>query len=182
MVLPISVDAIVNIAEIVGGIAVIGSLLFVARQMHENNKSAREANYIQVMQHNKDMGRLIGSDPKLANLYRRGCENFEVLSADERWQFASLMMAMFCDFNQQHTLYNQNRLDPQFWNAIEYNMRFYLGRSGVRSWWLSQPFKFDSGFTDYVNFYLESTNHGTKTEYSPEPNSARHTPEPDPKN
>ena len=62
MVLPISIDALVSVAEIVGGVAVIASLLFVARQMRENNESSREANYIQVMQHNKDMGRLIGSD------------------------------------------------------------------------------------------------------------------------
>ena len=153
----LSIDAIVNAAEIIGGVAVIASLLFVARQMRENNKSARESNYIQVMQHNKDMGRLIGSDPKLANLYRRGCENFMELSADERWQFGSLMMAMFCDFNQQHTLYNQRRLDQEFWNAIQRNMQFYLNRPGVRAWWKSQPFEFDSSFTKFVNQYLDST-------------------------
>ncbi|MFT4888627.1 MAG: hypothetical protein ACJAY7_001109 [Pseudohongiellaceae bacterium] len=156
MVIPFSIDAIVNTAEIVGGIAVIASLLFVARQMRENNKSARESNYIQVMQHNKDMGRLIGSDVKMANLYRRGCDDFMGLPPDERWQFGSLMMAMFCDFNQQHTLYNQDRLDQQFWNAIEHNMQFYLDRKGVGEWWRSQPFEFDLSFVEYVDAYIDS--------------------------
>ena len=164
MALPISIDAIVNTAEIVGGVAVIASLLFVARQMRENNKSAREANYIQVMQHNKDMGRLIGSDVGMANLYRRGCDDFIGLSPDERWQFGSLMMAMFCDFNQQHTLYNKGRLDQQFWNAIEHNMNFYLDRRGVRDWWRSQPFKFDLSFIEYVNVYLETQSYHEKDE------------------
>lgn len=164
MALPISIDAIVNTAEIVGGVAVIASLLFVARQMRENNKSAREANYIQVMQHNKDMGRQIGSDVKMANLYRRGCDDFISLNPDERWQFGSLMMAMFCDFNQQHTLYNQKRLDQQFWNAIEHNMRFYLDRRGVRDWWRSQPFQFDLSFVEYVDAYLDAHNYHAKDE------------------
>ncbi len=172
MALPISIDLIVNTAEIVGGVAVIASLLFVARQMHENNKSARESNYIQVMQHNKDMGRLIGSDVKMANLYRRGCDGFVELNADERWQFGSLMMAMFCDFNQQHTLYNQQRLDQQFWNAIEHNMNFYLDRRGVRDWWRSQPFQFDLSFVEYVDAYLEAHNYHEKDQAALEPELA----------
>ena len=162
MTLPISIDAIVNTAEIVGGVAVIASLLFVARQMRENNESSREANYIQVMQHNKDMGRLIGSDVEMANLYRRGCEDFIALNPDERWQFGSLMMAMFCDFNQQHTLYNQQRLDQQFWDAIEYNMKYYLDRRGVRDWWRYQPFQFDLNFVKYVDAYLDALNYHEK--------------------
>jgi hypothetical protein len=169
MALPISIDAIVNTAEIVGGLAVIASLLFVARQMRENNKSAREANYIQVMQHNKDMGRLIGSDVKMANLYRRGCEDFVGLNPDERWQFGSLMMAMFCDFNQQHTLYNQRRLDQEFWNAIEHNMHFYIDRRGVRDWWRSQPFQFDLSFVEYVDAYLSSNHYLEKDKKESEP-------------
>ena len=164
MIFPLTVEEIVNTAEIIGGIAVIASLLFVARQMRENNKSAREANYIQVMQHNKDMGRLIGSDVNMANLYRRGCDDFLNMKPDERWQFGSLMMAMFCDFNQQHTLYNQRRLDPQFWSAIEHNMRFYLDRKGVRDWWNSQPFRFDQDFVEYVNEYLDFAQHDAKIE------------------
>ena len=153
-----TIEQIVNAAEIISGIAVIASLIFVARQIRENNKSARESNYIQVMQHNKDMGRLIGSDRKMASLYRRGCDDFMALDQDERWQFGSLMMAMFCDFNQQHTLYNQDRLEQQFWNAIEKNMQFYLHRRGVRDWWRSQPFQFDQSFIDYVNAYLDDNN------------------------
>ena len=164
MDLPIDINAIANAAEIVGGVAVIASLLFVARQMRENNKSAREANYIQVMQHNKDMGRLIGSDVGMANLYRRGCDDFMGLNPDERWQFGSLMMAMFCDFNQQHTLYNQRRLDQQFWNAIEHNMKFYLARKGVRDWWRSQPFQFDLSFVEYVDALMETLNYQDKDE------------------
>ena len=162
MVLPISIDALVSVAEIVGGVAVIASLIFVARQMRESNESSREANYNQVMQHNKDMGRLIGSDVEMASLYRRGCANFIVLSSDERLQFGSLMMAMFCDFNQQHTLYNQRRLDQQFWNAIEYNMKYYLDRRGVRDWWRYQPFQFDLNFVKYVDAYLDALNYHEK--------------------
>jgi len=145
------IEGLVNAAEIIGGIAVIGSLIFVARQMRESNLNTREANYRQVMQHNIQMGRLVGSDPTVANLYRRGCEDMEQLNADERWQFGSLMMAMFCDFNQHYTMHKQKRLDPEFWNSIEQNMKFYINRPGVLMWWQTQPFSLDASFTNYID-------------------------------
>lgn len=145
------IEGLVNAAEIIGGIAVIGSLIFVARQMRESNLNTREANYRQVMQHNIQMGRLIGSSSTVANLYRRGCEDIQQLNDDERWQFGSLMMAMFCDFNQHYTMHKQGRLDPEFWKSIEHNMDFYINRPGVLMWWQSQPFALDASFTNYIN-------------------------------
>lgn len=156
----IGIDGLVNAAEIIGGIAVIGSLIFVARQMRESNLNTRETNYRQVMQHNIEMGRLVGSNPTIANLYRRGCEDMRQLNSDERWQFGSLMMAMFCDFNQHYTIYKQNRLDQKFWNSIEHNIGFYLGRPGVVDWWKSQPFAFDAGFTQYIDALACSRQNG----------------------
>lgn len=151
----LGIEDLVNTAEIIGGIAVIGSLIFVAKQMRESNLNTREANYRQVMQHNISMGRMIGSDPVIAGLYRRGCADFDSLNDDERWQFGSLMMAMFCDFNQHYTMHKQNRLDPEFWEAIEYNMNFYINRPGVLAWWQSQPFHLDESFTNYINSQIE---------------------------
>jgi len=147
----IGIDGLVNAAEIIGGIAVIASLIFVARQMRETNLNTREANYRQVMEHNIQMGRLIGSDPTIANLYRRGCGDMNQLNSDERWQFGSLMMAMFCDFNQHYTMHKQNRLDLEFWRSIEHNIGFYLDRPGVQNWWESQPFALDASFTKYID-------------------------------
>jgi hypothetical protein len=150
------IEGLVNAAEIIGGIAVIGSLIFVARQMRESNLNTREANYRQVMEHNIQMGRLIGSDSTIANLYRRGCGDMQQLNADERWQFGSLMMAMFCDFNQHYTMHKQNRLDPEFWKSIEHNIRFYISRPGVLLWWESQPFALDASFTKYIDDLIGS--------------------------
>ena len=152
----IGIDGLVNAAEIIGGIAVIGSLIFVARQMRESNLNIREANYRQVMQHNIEMGRLIGSNPTIASLYRRGCGDMRQLSSDERWQFGSLMMAMFCDFNQHYTMHKQNRLDPEFWKSIEQNIGFYLTRPGVLDWWKSQPFALDASFTQYIDGLVDT--------------------------
>ena len=152
----VGIEGLVNAAEIIGGIAVIGSLIFVARQMRESNLNTREANYRQVMEHNIQMGRLIGSDSTIANLYRRGCGDMQQLNADERWQFGSLMMAMFCDFNQHYTMYKQNRLDPEFWESIEHNIDFYISRPGVLLWWETQPFSLDASFTKYIDGLIGS--------------------------
>lgn len=152
----IGIEGLVNAAEILGGIAVIASLIFVAFQMKESNLNTRESNYRQVMQHNIEMGRLVGSDIAVANLYRRGCVDYRKLNDDERWQFGSLMMAMFCDFNQQYNMFDQKRLDPEIWKSIEHNMKFYIARPGVLMWWQSQPFVFDSSFTKYINAYISS--------------------------
>lgn len=165
------IEGLVNAAEIIGGIAVIASLIFVARQMQESNLNTREANYRQVMQHNIQMGRLIGSDSTIANLYRRGCGDMEQLNADEKWQFGSLMMAMFCDFNQHYTMHIQKRLDPEFWKAIEQNMKFYIDRPGVLTWWQTQPFALDASFTKYIDDHIASQQSENNSENNSQNNS-----------
>lgn len=161
----IGIDGLVNAAEIIGGIAVIGSLIFVARQMRESNLNTREANYRQVMEHNIQMGRLIGSDATIASLYRRGCGDMNQLNSDERWQFGSLMMAMFCDFNQHYTMHKQGRLDPEFWKSIEHNIEFYINRPGVQDWWESQPFALDASFTKYIEGLIASRKGNESSEF-----------------
>lgn len=103
------------------------------------------------MQHNTEIGRLVGSDGIIANLYRRGCEDTQQLNTDERWQFVSLMVAIFCEFNQHCTMHKQGRLDSGFWNSIEHNIKFYISRPGVLAWWQTQPFALDASFTEYVD-------------------------------
>lgn len=147
-------ETVVNIAEFIGGIGVICSLIFVAYQMRENNMNTRDDNYHQVMSHNIATGRMIGADKHLASLYRRGCDDMLQLDIDERWQFGSLMTAIFCDFNEQYTLFNRGRLDAEFWRTIEYNMHFYLSRPGVQHWWRTHPFILDESFTTYLKEHL----------------------------
>jgi len=158
------IEGLVNAAEIIGGIAVIASLIFVARQMQESNRNTREANYRQVMRHNIEMGRLVGSDAGIANLYRRGCESMQHLNEDERWQFGSLMMAMFCDFNQHYTMHKQKRLNLEFWQPIENNIKFYIGRPGVLTWWQAQPFVLDVSFTNYINDHIAKQKNDSASE------------------
>ena len=83
-------------------------------------------------------------------------EDSQELNDDERWQFGSLMMAMFCDFNQHYNMHKQKRLDPEFWRSIDHNMKFYIDRPGVLTWWQTQPFMLDAGFTNYINEHIAS--------------------------
>ena len=83
-------EAIGAIAEVLGAMAVVGTLLFVAFEMRQNHRSQEEANRIaraaatdQIFEQFTGWRRLLASDPGIAKVWLEGRKDLRKLEAED---------------------------------------------------------------------------------------------------
>ena len=121
-----------HIAEVVGGVAVILSLLFVGFQVRANTNEVRAANRQQLVGRAHAAVRGFAADPQLANIIARAGAG-DSLSAAERVQYGYVLRAVLYDVQEAFVLHGEGRLDDEFW----------LTRSALVNAYLSNPVALD---------------------------------------
>jgi hypothetical protein len=102
-------EAISAIGQIVGALAVVISLIYVAREIRSNARAARLAS----MDNANRWLREVTEHPHLGELYYRGMHDFESLQNGDLIRFSLLMLQLF--IIHQETYYQQleGHLDPR---------------------------------------------------------------------
>jgi hypothetical protein len=140
-------EAISAIGQMVGALAVVISLIYLATEIRSNARSARHLSMESV---NRWAGQLI-AHPHLAELWIRGLNDFESLESGDRLRFGYLLYQLFYIFGE---LYNQKldgHLDSRMWVPTEAVMRDINGYPGVQAWWPPRSHLFSKEFANYIN-------------------------------
>ena len=100
-------DAIGAIAEFVGSVAVVVTLIYLTSQLRQNTKALRSTGYASVHDQENDLLAEMARDPVLARLDQKAAEGIEHLNEAERLQWSWLgrrIVFMFHYFHYQHQL------------------------------------------------------------------------------
>ena len=145
-------EAIGSIAELISGIAVLITLIYLAIQIRQSTATAREAILRSQTDRNMDNSKFMAGTPGMMDIFIRAMDDPEAITKEERWQFGSYMFAMFLDFQEAHHFYTTGRQDDYWWPTIRDNIKVYLRRPGGQYWWHSQGRKMlDPKFIDFVD-------------------------------
>ncbi len=138
-------EAIGAIGEVIGALAVVASLIYVAIQIRQNTRQVEEQLRTQrfdVMGHLGDSWRgfriNITSNPEVASIWRRGNENLKQLNQDERALFDLLLVEFFWSFTQNWIMGVEHGLGEYLFEGIEDNILIYIS-PGMREWWATSP-------------------------------------------
>jgi hypothetical protein len=145
--MPLNWEAISAIGQIVGAIAVVVSLIYLAREIRTNARSARVASLHDI---NLWFGELV-AHPHVRELYYRGIHDFESLKGPDIVGFANLMNQGFYIFQELYYQQLDGHLDRRIWGPSEAAMRDLNAYPGVQAWWRLRSRWFDKGFADYIN-------------------------------
>ena len=124
-----------SIAEIVGAIAVVGTLIYVGLEVRGNSVSLRASASQAVSQSMTDITAMLASDPAMAQLWRKGVADFDSLTEKEEPQFSALMM---CFARRLENAYFQNKLGilpAEQWDAYAAVCDRILQSGGGHAWW-----------------------------------------------
>jgi hypothetical protein len=140
-------EAISAIGQIVGAIAVVFSLIYLAREIRSNARSARVASLHDI---NRWFGELV-EHPHLGELYYRGIHDFASLESADLVRFGALMVQLF--YIHQELYYQQldGHLDPRLSDGLDAVMRDINAYPGVQAWWRSRSDWFGEEFVKQVN-------------------------------
>ena len=145
-----TLDQLGNIGELVGGAAVVVSLIYLAIQIRQNTRAVRAASFHAVTDSFNLLNTTIAHDESLARIFRLGSEDLGKLNDDERVRFNFLFLGALRVFE---TLYYQNKGgtgDPALWIAETSTMIALLTTPGGREWWESNPLSLTPAFRMFV--------------------------------
>jgi hypothetical protein len=112
-------EAIGAIRQIVGALAVVISLIYLAREIRSNARSARLASVGSI---NQWLGQL-ATHPHLAELWNRGVQDWESLEGTDRQRFQACVLQLFHIFEEMYYQRLERHLDPRLWRETETSMR-----------------------------------------------------------
>jgi len=145
-------EAISAIGQIVGAIAVVISLIYLATEIRSNARSARQLSLDSI---NRWAGQLV-EHPDLAELYYRGIRDFRSLKSSDLVQFSALMGQLFFIFQELYYQQSDRHLDPRMRRGLETAMRDINAYPGVQTWWRFRSQSFGDEFANYVNHLLQT--------------------------
>ncbi len=149
--MPVNWDAISAIGQLVGAIAVVISLIYLANQVRSNARETRLAAMRSTLDFLNRFAQQIAEHADLAELRNRGFDDFESLERTDRARFGSYMHAIFRTVEDAYYQHLQGHLDPRSWRGIEVIVREINAHPGVQAWWRSHSQWFDEEFAKFIN-------------------------------
>ena len=145
-------EAISAIGQIVGAIAVVISLIYLAREIRSNARETRRAAMRSALDALIRFSQQITAHADLAELRHRGLADFESLEGTDRSRFDSYMHVLFRTVEDVYYQHLQGNLDPRVWRGLEVVLSETNALPGVQAWWRSRSHWFvGEEFAKFIN-------------------------------
>ena len=148
-------DAVGALAEVIGAITVVITLVYVAAEIRQNTKSNRNVALQTISTQNADWLSLITQDEGVARLFRVGQQDPQELSDDERVRYGMLMTQFFRVFDTQFYQYKTKVLPEEFWQSSVRSMQAILRRKGARMWWTKYGAQMTLPFQQFLDDLIQ---------------------------
>jgi hypothetical protein len=144
-------EAISAIGQLVGALAVVISLIYLAREVRSNAHATRLATRRSMLDAFNRVTQQIAEHADLAELRNRGFHDFESLDDTDRARFSSYMHGIFRTAEDAYYQHLQRHLDTRVWRGVEVSMRELNAVPGVQAWWRSRSHWFDEECAKFIN-------------------------------
>ncbi len=128
-------DAVGAIAETLGALGVIASLIYLATQLRSNAVASAVEAKLATTRFLTDFNRDLINDPELYDLWDRGGGDLDSLERSEFVRFSNLNLNAFWFFSAGHFQKRVGKLENNDFYEMESIMKFWISRPGVGSWW-----------------------------------------------
>ena len=144
-------DAISAISQLVGSIAVVLSVLYLAVQVHQSTRVARLATQDAAATALRDVTKPFMENADLERIWRVGLEDLSALSPEERARFFHAAYQFLKAFETIHSHYVYRLMDRQLWKGWEGLLRHYTVAPGIAHYLKLRPEVFSERFRNFVN-------------------------------
>jgi len=140
------------IAEIVSGIAVVISLLFILQELNNNTNAVQSATLQAAMDTSNAYLLMLIENPELLQLNEKGRQSYTSLTPEELMTYTMLTRNQWVRFQTNYSQWKRGVLDDEDWYFYE---KIYCNVSSDEGFVLSWPLHRDFLRPDFVE-YVES--------------------------
>ena len=137
-------EAFGAIAEMIGGIAVLVTLVYLALQVRQNSvlleqntKTARQS----ILRNQTDRYiancHFIAGDSGICGIYQRAMKDPSSVTREEWWRFGTYMYGMYKYYEEMFLFASEDQDSAHRWADAQRHIVFYLSPAGGRKWWRS---------------------------------------------
>ncbi|MEQ8960526.1 MAG: hypothetical protein RLP02_21820 [Coleofasciculus sp. C2-GNP5-27] len=147
------------IAEIVGGVAIVVSLLFLLFEIRSNTAAQNLLATQQVLGQSAALNSGIALDDEfleaLFNYTDAINSDSDEFSREDRARYGFYQASVFASFWQVYYQYENGFLDQEIFDAYERRMVASLENDSVLTWWNGAAFRFSDSFQAYIATLIE---------------------------
>jgi hypothetical protein len=144
-------EALAAVGQLVGALAVLATLIYLAVQIKQNTAAVATATYESTMTGFNDINVVVASHPTLASLFDRGCQSPDSLSKEEAVQFNFLLRCYANQWWKLYKLYERGSLPAGEWSLFAREAGQFMDQPGCR------PFQAQNAL--FADLYTELDKH-----------------------
>lgn len=151
----LKLSELASIAEIVGAVAVVVSLIYVGVQVNDSASAVRAASANDANVAVRDWYLEVGSDQQTSQVFYDALASPEALPAHEEFQFLMMFHAVFLAFQNSYLLAEEGTIDIELREALTRAILGVKDTPGMRRYWRQRKSYLHTEFADYVDQLLE---------------------------
>ena len=145
-----SLNDLANMGQVIGAIAVVISLIYVALQIRQNTNAVRSATAQTVHEHFAKWYHLVAADDELAKIVAKGLRDYRSLSEQERVRFVATFSA-FLSYSQNAFLkWREGLLASQLWMGWQHVIINLVCAPGGKAFWKDRAYMFGDEFRRHI--------------------------------
>ena len=150
-------EAISAVGQVVGALAVVISLIYLARQVGSSARETRIASgrawvdrFIRLLQQ-------LAEHPDLNDLFYRGNKDFKSLEQAEQGRLASFFHQIFRTYEEVYHAQLEGQLDGRVWRDVYVITLEVIGTPGAQAWWRSRSHWYSEDFAKHIDQLQQDT-------------------------
>ena len=147
-------DIAVAVAEIVGAIAVVLTLLYVARELRQNSRSLAITALRDTTSNWNEWSNMLATSGDLADIVARGNKAPGDLSESEMLRYGAYMQSFFDNVESYRALVVDHKIEKSL-DVLESIVRRRIVEKGIHAWWINNVEDYDDEFVSWVNVVIE---------------------------
>ena len=158
-------DAIGAVAELIGALGVIASLLYLAGQVRAGARASAVAAKLESTGLLNKFIDLLIVNPELSDIHMRGIVSLDALTKEEYLRFSNMSLKAFWFFSASYFQFREGSISEDDFYEHRAVMRYWLRGQGCRTWWakfgrmsMSPVFR---QFVDAEILAVDAVNHPT---------------------
>ena len=141
-------DAIGAVAEVVGAIAVIVSLVYLALQIKAQNKQAKLAANHGMFRELRSASQNVGD---LAAIFVRANNDYQSITEEEAIRLVVYTTNLIRAWESAFLEYQEGNLDARVWESLSKDYGQMMGASSIAHVWNLRKRNYDAAFQEYVD-------------------------------
>ena len=147
-------EAIGAVGETVGGIVVIVSILYLARQIRENSRIAKAESQRALLDSTHIWSQLV-TTPGLASEFKQALHSYDNLDSDVQARFNFFMWSLANHVESAYRMHRQGLLENDSYLGWMNGLASVIREPGASVWWRDVKHMFGEEFTDAMQTFLD---------------------------